>query len=38
MLYYVVHNDVKQQEEYYESIFEIFTPINLGLIKGLSAN
>ena len=36
--YTTVHSDSKQSEEYFESIFEIFTPTNYGLIKGLSTD
>ena len=33
-----MHIDIKQREEYFEINFEIFTPTNYGLIKGLSNN
>ena len=33
-----MHSDTKQSEEYFKSIYEIFSPTYEGLIRGLSTN
>ena len=38
MHYQTVLSDSRQWEDYFECIFEIFTPTNLGLFKGLSTD
>ena len=33
-----MHIDIAEWEEYFESTYEIFTPTNQGLMKGLNPN